>query len=471
MNRESPSNKKTASNQSSSGNPMSEQNPKDAPLLLSLIEKMSQIKPNELKSTIASFLMVFVLMASYFILRPVRDAMASDWTDSEVSMLWNLQFFISAGIVSLYGFAISRIRFKMVVPVVYSFFALSFVGFYLLVPQLTDPVLAEKSFYVWVSAFSLFHLSVFWSFMADTFSSDQSKRLFSVIGAGASLGAIFGPLIPALFSDKLGQDNLMLIAASCLILVVPISLYIYKLKMTELHNADVSADLSSSALGGAWWSGFRSVIGNPKLLGISAFILLYVFIGSFVYFEQKNLLAEFTRAERTQILGSIDWIVNTLTFVMAFFVTGRIVKNLGMAFSLALVPLLLVFGMIILAFAPLVVVVLAIQVVRRAGNYAVMRPAREMLFTHVTKDERFKAKPVIDIVVYRGGDAVSSSLFATLTEGIGLGLMAVSLVGAGIASIWTWVALYLGRGYQTEEREQSSNESKTSTSELPVSHR
>ncbi|MGX5172665.1 NTP/NDP exchange transporter [Aliikangiella sp. IMCC44653] len=435
-------------------------NQKSTSLLLKTIEQMSQIKPNELNAAIASFVMVFILMASYFILRPVRDAMASDWTDTEVSILWNLQFFISAAVVSVYGFAISRIRFKFIVPVVYSFFAASFVAFYFIVPQLTDPVIAEKSFYVWISAFSLFHLSVFWSFMADIFSSNQSKRLFSVVGAGASLGAIAGPAIPALFSEQLGQENLMLIAAACLICVVPISLYIYRLKITELHNQDIKADLSAVALGGAWWTGFRLVVSSPKLLGISAFILLYVFIGSFVYFEQKNLLEEYTRAERTQILGSIDWIINTLTFLMAFFVTGRIVKSLGMAFSLAMVPVLLVFGMLILAFAPLVIVVLGIQIVRRAGTYSVTRPAREMLFTHVTKEERFKAKPVIDIVVYRGGDAASGSLFALLTEGIGLGLIAVSLVGAGIATIWSVVATYLGRGYQREE-ELESNKSQS----------
>ncbi|MBV1911646.1 MAG: hypothetical protein KUG78_20305 [Kangiellaceae bacterium] len=417
----------------------------------SIIEKVSQVKPNELKATSASFLMVFVLMAAYFILRPVRDAMASDWSDSEVSALWNLQFFISAGIVSIYGLAISKIRFKYIVPLVYSFFSFSFVAFYFLLPLLNDPTLAEKSFYVWVSAFSLFHLSVFWSFMADTFSPEQSKRLFSVVAAGASAGAIAGPSVPALFGQQLGQDNLMLIAACCLILVVPISIYIYRLKVTELKNHNVKADLSSAALGGAWWSGFRSVLSSPKLLGISAFLLLYVFIGSFVYFEQKNLLAEFSRPERAQILGGIDWIVNTVTFVMAFFLTGRIVKKFGVGISLALMPVLLVFGMTILAFAPMIVVILGIQVARRAGNYALTKPAREMLFTQVTPDERFKAKPVIDIVVYRGGDAVSGSLFALLTEGVGLGLMAVSLIGAFIASIWTAVALYLGREYEKEE--------------------
>jgi len=424
-------------------------------LIAFAIEKLSQVKPNELKVTFTSFVMVFILMASYFILRPVRDAMASDWSDSEVSALWNLQFFISAGIVSLYGFAISKIRFKYLVPIVYSFFSISFIAFYFLVPLMSDPTIAEKSFYVWVSAFSLFHVSVFWSFMADTYSPEQSKRLFSVVAAGASAGAIMGPLLPALFSEQLGTDNLMLTAACCLILVVPLSLYIYRLKITDLHNQAVKADLSAVVLDGAWWSGFRSVISNPKLMGISAFILLYVFISSFVYFEQKNLLADFSRSERSQILGSIDWIVNTLTFVMAFFLTGRIVTKFGMAFSLALMPALLIVGMVILAFAPMVVVILSIQIARRAGSYAVTRPAREMLFTHVTQDERFKAKPVIDIVVYRGGDAVSGSLFALLTEGVGLGLMAVSLVGAFIASVWAGVAVYLGRGYAKEENENS----------------
>jgi AAA family ATP:ADP antiporter len=419
--------------------------------LTSTIEKISQVNPNEIKTTTASFLMIFILMASYFILRPVRDAMASDWSDSEVSALWNLQFFISAAIVSIYGFAVSKIRFKNLVPIIYSFFSISFIAFYFIVSLFSDPMTAEKTFYVWVSAFSLFHLSVFWSFMSDTFSAEQSKRLFSIVAAGASAGAIVGPSVPALFSKQLGTDNLMLIAACCLILVVPLSLYISRLKITDLHNHTVKAYLSNITLGGDWWSGFRAVLSTPKLLGISTFILLYVFIGSFIYFEQKNLLAEFSRADRTQILASIDWIVNTLTFVMAFFLTGRIVTKCGMAISLALVPVLLLFGMIILAIAPLIIVILSIQVTRRAGTYAVTRPAREVLFTHVTKDERFKAKPVIDIVVYRGGDALSGSLFALLTEGIGLGLVAVSIVGAFIASIWASVAIYLGKGFTREE--------------------
>ncbi len=412
-----------------------------------LIDKATKVHSNELKATLTSFAIIFILMASYFVLRPVRDAMASDWSDTEVSFLWNLQFFISIGIVSIYGFVISKLKFKNVVPLVYSAFALSFLAFYFLTPTFTDPTLVEKSFYVWVSAFSLFHVSVFWSFMADTFNKEQSKRVFSVVAAGASLGAIVGPAIPTVFAEKLGLENLMLIAAVGLLLVVPLVLYMYRLKSEDLHNENLTADLSEAKLKAQWWTGFKSIFTNKTLLAISAFILLYVFIGSFVYFEQKNLLADYSRADRAQILGGIDWITNTLTFLLAFFVTGRLTTKLGMAATLALVPFIIMAGMIILAFAPIIVVLLALQVTRRAGNYAVTRPAREMLFTDVSVDERFKSKPVIDIVVYRGGDAVSGSIFALLSEGLGLGLAAISLVGAVVAAAWGGLAVYLGRKY------------------------
>lgn len=419
--------------------------------ILKFFKRFSKIEPHELKATLASFTMAFILMACYFILRPVRDSMASDWSDSEVSMLWNLQFFISIAIVSLYGFIISKIKFKNIVPIVYSGFSASFFAFYLITQSLSDPVLVDKAFYIWVSAFSLFNLSVFWSFMSDTFSKEQGKRLFAIIGAGVSVGAIIGPMIPALFTKQLGVGNLMLIAAIGLLLVIPIVLYIYRLKAQQLKNENVSVDLTQQKLGNAWFSGFKSVITNPYLLGIAMFILLYVFIGSFVYFEQKNLLAQYTRPQRVEILGSIDWIVNSLTFFIAFFITSRIVTKFGMPVTLALMPVLLCIGMLILAFAPMVVIILGIQVIRRVGNYAVTKPAREMLFTQVTSDERFKAKPVVDIVVYRGGDAISGSLFAVLTETIGLGLMAVSLIGAGIATLWTWLALKLGKKYDGQK--------------------
>ena len=419
---------------------------------------LSEVEPNELKATLVSALFVFILMASYYILRPVRDAMASDWTDSEVSFLWNINFFVSAGIVALYGYAISRVRLRNVVPAMYGFFAVTFITFYFGISLVDDRILVDKLFYLWVSVFALFHVSVFWTFMADTFNTGQAKRLFAIIGAGASAGAIVGPAIPALFAGVLGTDTLMLIASSSLLVVIPLVFYIYHLKGTELGNESLAADSMKNAIGGSWWQGFQSFVSNPYLMGIGAFILLYVFIGSFIWFEQKNLLAEFSRPERTQILGSIDWLVNVVTFGMAFFVTGRLVGKVGMPVALALMPVLVCAGLLILAFAPVLTVLLALQVFRRGGNYGLTRPAREMLYTKVTKEERFKAKPVIDIVVYRGGDAISGSLFAFLTDGIGLGLAAVAMVGSGIAAVWAGAGLWLGKKFDMSKEAEKMND-------------
>lgn len=419
--------------------------------IVSGLEALTAIKPNEFRATLLSFIMVFTLMAAYFVLRPVRDAMASDWSDSEVSFLWNIQFFVSLATVSLYGFMVTHVRFRAVVPLVYGIFAASFIAFYLVTPLFSEPILIEKTFYVWVAAFSLFHLSVFWSLMSDTFTKEQGKRLFSVIAAGASAGAIVGPLIPVIFAGHLGLQALMLIAACGVILMVPMVFLLMYLKMRDLRNSNTTTTIPSNPLGGDWWSGFKGVVSNRFLLGIAIFIVLYVFINAFIYFGQKNLLADFARTDRARILGSIDWLVNTLTFILAFFVTGRVVPKLGMAFTLTLLPICMVLGMLVLAIAPLVVVILAIQVARRAGNYAVTRPAREMLFSQVSKDERFKAKPVIDIVVYRGGDAVSGTVFALLSDGLGLGLAMIAVVGAGISSVWAALAYRLGLRFDSGE--------------------
>ena len=410
----------------------------------------SKIESHEIKAVLMSFFFVFALMAAYYILRPVRDAMASDWSDTEVSFLWNLNFFISIGVVAIYGWAVSRVRFKVLVPSVYGFFAASFIAFYFGVSLIPDRILIDKIFYVWVSVFSLFHISVFWSFMSDLFSKEQAGRLFAFIAAGASAGALIGPLVPALFARVIGTDVLMLIAAIALTIPIPMIIYLERIKVLDLHNESVHIDLSAARIGGKPLAGFKMFFTNRYLLAIGLFIVLYTAIGSFVYFEQKNLLAEFDRATRTEILARIDVMVNILTFAIGLFATSRIVTRFGMATTLALVPVFIAAGLLILAFAPILTVVLALQVARRAGNFGITRPAREMLFTAVDRETRFKAKPVIDIAVYRGGDAVSSIAFAGLTDGLGLGLGAVAAVGAGIAGIWALVGRALGRSYQED---------------------
>ncbi|MDE0876296.1 MAG: MFS transporter [Porticoccaceae bacterium] len=409
------------------------------------------IEDHEVKAALSSFLFVVILMSAYYILRPVRDAMASDWTDAEVSWLWTLNFFISTAVVAVYGIAVSRFRFQLLVPAMYGIFALTFVVFYALASTSGDRTLIDKSFYVWVSVFSLFHISVFWSFMSDLFNKEQAGRLFSVIAVGASVGGLIGPFIPSFFSASLGTDNLMLIASVMLLIPIPIIFYLQSLKSSDLGNEDLQLRKSNVAIGGNPFSGFKMFFANPYLLAIGLFIFLYTGISSFVYFELKNLLSELSRVERTAVWAQMDLAVNILTIATGLFATGRIVGKFGMPVTIALVPVLLCVGLLILAISPFLAAVVTLQIVRRAGNYAVTRPAREMLFTRVDRETRFKAKPVIDIVAYRGGDMLMAWLFTGLTQGLGLGLAAVAVVGAGIAALWSMVGIYLGRWFERDD--------------------
>ncbi|MEO1246587.1 MAG: MFS transporter [Pseudomonadota bacterium] len=428
---------------------------KAATPLARFFDAAAKIRPNELNATLLSAAFVFVLMAAYFMLRPVRDAMASDWSDAEVSYLWNLNFFISLAAVVLYGYVASRVRFRWLVPGVYVFFAASFLVFYSGSSWISDPTLVDKSFYVWLSVFALFHLSVFWSFMSNLFSREQAPRLFGFIAIGASTGAIAGPLIAASTAGIFTGKELMLVSAFMLFIPVPIILALERLKVTALGNADLEHDPRKDALGRNPFAGFVLFFKSPYLLGIAAFILLYVAIGSFVYFQQKNLLEDFSRVERRELLAWVDFTVNTLAVLTAMFLTSRLTTRLGMARTLAIVPVFVCVALLALAVSPILIVVLGLQVMRRAGNYAITRPGREMLFTAVGREARFKAKPVIDIVLYRGGDALWGSAFATLT-GFGLGLGAVAAVGAVIAAVWAAVGFVLGRTFDGLSREDKA---------------
>jgi AAA family ATP:ADP antiporter len=420
-------------------------------LMINFLKTASKVKEKEVKAVIFSFLFVVVLMSAYYILRPVRDAMASDWTDAEVSWLWTLNFFISTAIVALYGSMVSKFRFRLLVPTMYGIFAISFIIFYALGSVFEDRTLIDKSFYVWVSVFSLFHISVFWTFMSELFSKEQSGRLFGIIAVGASVGGLIGPSITAFFSVSLGADNLMLIASMMLLIPIPIIFYLQSLKSKELNNEVLDIPDSNQSIGGNPLAGFKMFFSNPYLLSIGLFIFLYTGISSFVYFELKNLLSDFSRSERSVIWAQMDLAVNILAISTGLFATGRIVTKFGMPATIAMVPIMICIGLLVLAISPLLGVVMVLQIIRRAGNYAVTRPAREMLFTLVNQETRFKAKPVIDIVAYRGGDMLTAWLFTGLTQGLGLGLASVAAVGAGIASLWALVGIYLGKWFDRYE--------------------
>ena len=406
-----------------------------------LLKAVSKVEAHEIKATAASFLLVLILMAAYYILRPVRDAMASDWSDTEVSLLWTINFFFSFAVVAIYGLSISKISLKNLVPAVYGFFATTFVIFYLGSLFVEDAVLIDKAFYVWVSVFSLFPISVFWSFMADLYTREQSKRLFGIITTGASVGAMMGPSIPLLFSN-LGTYNLILVASVVLIATLPIIFYLQAIKRNDTHEGQMQ---KLPTLGGNPLAGFKLFFQNRFLLGIGLFLFLYTGIGSFVYLELKNLMADFSRAERTEIWAFMDLATNTLTIASGLFITSRLSTRFGLGWTLALLPVVVMGGLLSVAMVPLLSVVVGLQIFRRAGNYGITRPAREMLFTHVDRETRFKAKPVIDVVVYRGGDVFWGWGFTGLTQVLGLGMAAVAAIGAGIAALWAVVGLMIGR--------------------------
>ena len=420
----------------------------------------AKIEAHELRAVLLSFAFVFTILASYYILRSIRDGLASDWTDVELSTIWTFTFFISFLVVALYGFACSKIKFKYLVPGVYAFFALTFFSLYILINALPEFKLTNQIFYVWVSVFSLLNISVFWSFMADIYSKQQATRLFGFIAAGSSLGAIFGPTISLLLATKIGSYNLILVSACLLIVPVFIATVLEKIRASDLGTQEKNQGYDQP-LGANILSGFKEFALNRLLLGIGIFIVLYTGISTFIYFELKNILVDYNQDLRTQIWAGMDLAVNVLAVVTAMFATSRLATRFGLSVTLPLVPIIIILGLLIVAVSPILWVVVGLQIVRRAGEYSITKPAREMLFTIVDRESRFKAKSVIDVVVYRAGDIFWAWAFTGLTQVLGMSLAAIALVGAGIASMWSLLAVYLGRYFdkhQVVESETKSND-------------
>jgi len=426
-------------------------------IIARLFKVASKVESNEIRAVVLSFSFAFTLMASYYILRPIRDAMSSDWSDAELSTLFTVTFVFSFISVALYGAACSRIKIGRLVPGIYGLFALSFFGFYCAIQSSPDTLIIGKVFYVWISVFSLFHVSVFWSFMADIFNKEQARRLFGFIASGSSIGALIGPLLALALVGSVGKGNLLLISAVLLFVPMIIIGCLERIKHTELQNEELNAEKDyQQTLGSNPLGGFMLFVRNPYLLGIGIFILLYTAISTFVYFELKNLMAGLDEGTRTQIWAGMDLAVNILTIGTAMFCTSRLATRFGLAVTLAFVPVIIFVGLLVVAMAPMIWVVVALQVVRRAGNYGITRPGREMLFTAVDRESRFKAKSVIDIAVYRGGDMITAWAFTGLTQGLGLGLGAVAFVGTLIAAVWAFVGRSLGRTYDQSHGATSS---------------
>lgn len=402
-----------------------------------------------------SFAYFFCLLCGYYILRPLRDEMGIRGGVDALAWVFSATFVLMLVVVPMFGWAVTRFSRRGVVVASYGFFLVNLLVFFALMRGGIAPEWVARAFFVWVSVFNLFVISLFWSVMNDVFDPAQALRVFGLIAAGGSLGAIAGPGLTALLVEYLAPVNLLPLSAAFLLAAV-----ICALKVMPRHAAGARAPETTDRRGQSIWSGVTHILRSPYLLGICTFILFYSALSTFVYFEQARIVEDAfaDSGARTQVFATMDLVTNTLTLALQFLATARLVRWLGLPAALALIPLAVAVGFGVLGVAPTLAVLVVFQVVRRAGNYAITKPAREMLFSVVGREDKYKAKNVIDTVVYRGGDAASGWLFTGLAA-IGLGLSALAFAAVPIAVVWAGIGVGLGRARRAREHAIGSSSS------------
>jgi AAA family ATP:ADP antiporter len=408
------------------------------------LQRLLNVQTQEVWAIFWSFSYFFALLCSYYIVRPMRDEMGIAGGVENLQWLFSGTLVAMLAAVPLFGWVSSRFPRRRFLPTVYGFFIVNLLVFFALFRSDITHAWVARAFFIWVSIFNLFVVSVFWSFMADLFDNEQAKRLFGFIAAGGTAGALVGPLLTTALAIPLGPTNLLLLSA-CFLLWAVFCVNRLISHCTDSKRAAGNA-AGESAIGGGVFAGIRLVARSPYLLGICALMLLFTTLATFLYFQQAQIIRDHFSdpAERTAVFAAIDLAVNTLTLVMQIFLTGRLVKWLGLAVTLALIPLLLGAGFVLLGFAPVLSVLVVVQVIRRAGNYAIMRPAREMLYVVLGREEKYKAKNFIDTAVYRAGDAVSAWVYAGL-RAAGFSLGGIAWLAVPVAGLWAWLAYTLGK--------------------------
>jgi AAA family ATP:ADP antiporter len=424
-----------------------------------ILHRLVQVRREEIAAMLWSFSYFFWLLCSYYVLRPVRDEMGIQGGVGNLPWLFTGTFLAMVAAVPLFGWVSSRFARSKLLPIIYLFFAANVLLFYAALESGIAPARTAQAFFIWVSVFNLFVVSVFWSFMADLFRNEQARRLYGFISAGGSTGALTGPIITAMLAPAIGPANLLPLSAVMLLAAV---LCIYRLgAWSDRNPVDPSVGKSADAIGGSMFSGVTLALKSPYLLGICLYVVLGTLLGTFLYFHQANIIAVDvpSSGERTALFAKIDFAVNVLTFICQLFVVGRLIGRFGVGFALTLLPIVAVAGFFAIGLMPTLTVLVVFQVIRRAGEYAIARPAREILFTVLNREEKYKSKNFIDTVVFRGGDAVSGWLFEGLRM-IGLGFAGIAFAAVPIAVLWAGTGWWLGRN-QDELRDKSERRKPT----------
>ena len=447
-----------------------------------ILGRAVDLRPGEGPALVWSCVYFFLILTAYYILRPIRDEMGVQGGVENLAWLFTGTLLGMLLVHPLYTTLVARLPRTRFIPLTYRFFILNLVFFFLFFrfSEAGQAVWIGRVFFIWVSVFNLFVVSVFWSFMTDLYRPSQSKRLLGIIAAGGTLGAMTGASITSALAVPLGPINLLLVSALFLELAAQAA------RVLDRQEARVAAAAAaqperdddarprgaaveappaeprageargSQVIGGGALEGIRNVLRSPYLLGIAALMLFFTISTTFLYFQQAALTDVFfgeDSARRTRFFANIDLLVNVLTLLTQLFITGRMLRWLGVGVSLAFLPLVSVIGFGVLGVAPVLAVLVVLQVLRRAGNYAIQRPAREVLYTVLARTDKYKAKNFNDTFVYRVGDQVGAWSY-TLISWLGMGIAGLSFLMVPFSAVWLVLALWLGRRYRRIQQEE-----------------
>ncbi|WP_245257842.1 MFS transporter [Methylobacterium sp. 88A] len=436
------------------------------------MRRLIDVRAEEVPALAWSWAYIFSILAAYYVLRPIRDQMGV------AGGIENLPWLFTGTLVGMlalnvpFAWLVKTLPRARFVPLTYRFFAANIVLFagalYLAGPE--GDVWIGRAFFIWLSIFNLFVVSVFWATIVDVFSTEQGKRLFGFIAAGATLGAIAGSATTAILARDVPTWAL-LIGAALLLEVAVFSMRGLARLSDRLNRAPVTGDAApSEAIGGSAFAGITRTFQSPYLLNIGLFLLLFSVTSTFLYFEQAGIAKRSfpDRGSQTAFFASVDLLVNLLTLGVQFFLTGRIVRRIGVGPALALLPAASILGFAALAVSPTITAIVAFQVFRRAGNFAIARPIREVLFTVVPREDRYKAKNFLDTAVYRTGDQIGAWSFQGIGA-LGLGSTAVAIAAVPLSVAWLLNSLWLGRRQEArrvamEEAEGSGKDRATGPS-------
>ena len=404
-------------------------------------QRMMPATPRERGAALWSFAYFFTLLAGYYVLRPLRDQMGIAGGVKNLPWLFTATFISLLVAQPLYGALVARLpRFRFI-PLVYHFFVTNLILFWLLLVLDIEKPIVARVFFVWVSVFNLFAVAVFWSFMADLFTSEQGKRLFGFIGAGGTAGALLGPLVTIWLSVPLGPVNLLLAAAAFLEVAV---LCVHRIERVADPPREVALQLQR--IGGSAFAGLSELIRSPYLLGVACWVSLLSFGATIAYFAQANIVSATIHgaAAQTRLFAGIDLAVGLLSLATQVLATATFLKRFGTGIAAGALPVTYVVGFVALAMAPSLSVVVTLQVAQRWMNFAIANPARQVFFTVVGREEKYKAKNLIDVVIYRGSDALYGWVYDSL-QALGLKLGAIALCALPVAAGWLVLSIALGR--------------------------